>query len=424
MRPLFTAIKGSLAGGPRRPVNGGAVHGRAVHGRPVRRGLSALVTSLLVLAGIPILAIGPEASTAMAYRRPITRTRTATHAVKGARSHKKKPAVRTRKLTTANSVPAKPTPIKSTPTKPAAPASSASPGMAVGVATYSTDEFAVIAAAGIRNVRMDRPSAGAVELARSYGIEVLPIVDYGFSDLSGNPDPYYPPLPQNRAAWAKRMVDIWRNMSKPPQVFEVWNEPWLARFWQPGPDAAGYLALVKAFAAEAWKVWPNAVILVSADDGEEAASFRGQLLAADTTRFLADPRIHPTTHNYIGPRTPGQTTEQPCRWDLLRYACAYADFKAHGNPNPTVWVTEFGWESDTSAAGYSFFGAVTEQQQATYTVEALNTFRRSGQVAAAYSFILTRDEPWNYNWLYPDNRPKPVVGAVKTYLAGLPASGG
>ncbi|HTN84166.1 MAG TPA: hypothetical protein VL242_10785, partial [Sorangium sp.] len=74
---------------------------------------------------------------------------------------------------------------------------------------------------GVRHVRMDQPSADKIELARQFGIEVLPIVDYGIPELSGRDDDKYPPLPEHRDAWAKRMVDVWRGMEDPPRVFEV-----------------------------------------------------------------------------------------------------------------------------------------------------------------------------------------------------------
>ena len=266
-------------------------------------------------------------------------------------------------------------------------------------------------------VRWDRPDASTIDLARTQGIEILPLADYGFTDLSGVNDEKYPPLPQNRAAWSKRMVDIWRGMKNPPKVLEVWNEPWLSQFWKPKPDPKGYLELVKAFANEAWAVWPNATILVSADEGsEDYEAFRKDLLAADTTNFLNDPRIHPTTHNYVQAQTPQEQTSIPCKWALTRYECAYRDFKAHGHPNPMVWVTEFGWESNTPSPGYSSFGAVTEQQQATYTVQAFDIFRKSGMVQAAFSYFIARDHSWNYNWLTPDNKDKPVVGAFRSYM--------
>lgn len=285
-----------------------------------------------------------------------------------------------------------------------------------GVCAYLESDFPIYRSLGIKHLRMDHPDAGLIERARTFGIEVLPIADYGFEDLSGN-DWRYPPLPQNRGEWARRMVDKWRGMKNPPKVIEVWNEPWVSGFWMPGPDAPAYLELVKAFAREAWAVWPNLTILVSADTDSAPAGylFRDELLRADREKFLNDRRILPTTHNYVQSRYPLEVTAKPCTWDLKRYECAYDAFKAHGHPDPQVWITEFGWESQT-AGGNTSFGDVTEQQQADYVNEALQIFRSSGKVAKAYGFMLRSDDPWNYNWLRPNNSQKPVCGTIKQLL--------
>jgi hypothetical protein len=288
-------------------------------------------------------------------------------------------------------------------------------GEFTGACAYAKEDFPTLQALGVKNARWDRPSAAIIEAGRGYGVEVLPIADYGFPDLSGQSDYKYPPLPQHRAEWARRMVDTWRAMPNPPRVIEVWNEPWHKAFWPPKPDAAAYLELVKAFAREAWAVWPQVTLLVSADEGDGTYAFRDELLKADTAGFLNDRRILPTTHNYVEGRTPTTVTGQPCSWDLDRFECAYSAFKAHGHPDPKVWVTEFGWESNT-AGGTNAVTPVSEAMQASHTTDALRLFRSSGKVAKAFAFFLKRNDPWNYNWLRPDNTQKPVCNAVKTLI--------
>jgi hypothetical protein len=289
---------------------------------------------------------------------------------------------------------------------------------AVGVCAYRPSDFSRISRAGIRHVRMDRPSAGLIAYARSFQIEVLPVAVYGYADLSGTNDANDPPLPEHRAEWAKRMVDLWRGMGTPPKRFEVWNEPWNQAFWDGQPDPAAYLELVKAFAAEAWAVWPTASLLVSADSGmSEYPTFRKDLLAADTTGFLNDRRIVPTTHTYVQTRAPSAVSGNPCAYDLRRFECTYQDFKAHGHPDPRIWITEFGWESNTPNPSFSEFGAVTEDEQADYTIGALELFRSSGMVAGAYAFLFRTDANWSYNLLRPDNTDKPVVDRLRQYLA-------
>jgi hypothetical protein len=292
-------------------------------------------------------------------------------------------------------------------------------GAFTGVCAYKESDFPALQAIGVENARMDYPSAATIEKARTYGIEVLPLANYGIPELSAEPgqnDDKYPPTAANMAEWSNRKLDAWRSMQHPPKVIEVWNEPWNSGFWKPQPDAAAYLSLVKAFAKEAWSVWPRVTLLVSADTVYPDEKFRDALLAADTTGFLNDPRILPTTHNYVEGRSPAQTTSEPCSYDLNRYDCAYTAFKSHGHPNPLVWVTEFGWESNTSG-GTNSVTPVTEAVQAQYTVDAIRLFRASGHVAKAFAFLFKANDPWNYNWLRPDDSQKPVCQSVKTLIA-------
>jgi hypothetical protein len=139
----------------------------------------------------------------------------------------------------------------------------------VGVCAYRPTDLDLIASLGVKHVRMDNPSAATIDLARSKGLEVLPIADYNpWTDTrpaGASSDKYLPDTDAKRQLWAQRMVAQWAGMASPPKVLEVWNEPWLTGFSEDGINAASYLALVKAFAAEAWKVWPGATILVASD---------------------------------------------------------------------------------------------------------------------------------------------------------------
>ena len=153
-------------------------------------------------------------------------------------------------------------------------------------------------------------------------------------------------------------------------------------------------------------------ILVCADTvgAGETGEFlwRDGLLSADTTGFLADPRVFPTTHNYCKTYSPDlHYSEPPEWWDFDRYEYAYDDLKAHGHDDPKVWVTEFGWRTGNVEK------AVPEATQAQFTVRAFEKMRGSGKVERAYSFCYSTNSTWPYNWLRLDNTEKLVVAAVK-----------
>jgi hypothetical protein len=251
-----------------------------------------------------------------------------------------------------------------------------------GLCAYRTTDFDLIASLGVKHVRMDNPSAATIDLARTKGLEVLPIAGYcPWPDLNGGKSSHTPPLAPLVPTWAKRLVDQWRGMTNPPKVFEPWNEPW--NFWDIPKDPALYLAMVQAFAQEAWAVWPNATILVSADPnditlGGVKIHWRDALLAADTGKFLTDPRIQPTVHIYCGSAAPDARSSNPCQWDFDRYNCVRDAFKAHGHPNPVPWPTELGWETSTAGGRPERTDLVTEQQQADYTIAAFKKLATAG----------------------------------------------
>jgi hypothetical protein len=264
----------------------------------------------------------------------------------------------------------------------------------VGVCAYRDVDASLVAGLGVRHARMDNPSAAELTQWRAAGVEVLPLATYcPWPDLNGGQDDKHPPTPANHAAWATRVVDRYRSMGNPPAVLEFWNEPWLTNFWEPGPDAPAYLALFKAFSAAVWAWRPETVILVSLDtSGSGGYAWRKNLLAADTTKALCDPRVKWTTHNYVEGRGPTTVTPSPCSWDLDRYRCASVDALAHGMGR-TGWVTEFGWTrlaTDTPPG-------VGEATQADYIEQALHIFKDSGLVERAYLFCAKSNDPWSYD---------------------------
>jgi hypothetical protein len=264
--------------------------------------------------------------------------------------------------------------------------------------------------AGIRHARCDWPSAARVTAAKNAGIQMLPIACYshGYASISHAP-------PTNMTGWLDALKRDYAGAWQSPPAVEIWNEPWHKEFWQPTPNPAGYMNLVQQAAQALWSVNPRCIIVVSADNNGHTNTsgttlWRKNVIAADTTGLLKDPRVRPSTHNYCEGRTPTTVTSNPCAWDLDRWKCAYADYKTHGHPNPQVWVTEWGWEVNE---GTHYFGTVTEAQQRDYIVQGIRMMQQSGIVERAFCFYLQTSNVWSYNWLDLSNQPRDVCAAVK-----------
>jgi len=287
--------------------------------------------------------------------------------------------------------------------------------------------LSLISSKGVYNDRFDIGglSKTSLDAARAAGESVIPIIAYNpYSDLrSGTSDKYAPDTTARRTTWSQRMMQTVTSIySTPPEALEVWNEPWGPGFWAQGPNAADYLDLVHQFSLVAWATpgYANMKILVSCDPGW--GGWCDQLIAADTNKYLNDPRMFPTVHPYCNDRSPDYhsgTTQAQKDYDCDRYKFTYNIWKAHGAADPKVWITEFGWVSLTpgsKAIGNEGPG-ISEQLQSDYTVEFYKNAMASGQVAKAYSYMLSNcSETWSYNWIRPDCSDKPVVPAVKSLI--------
>jgi hypothetical protein len=289
--------------------------------------------------------------------------------------------------------------------------------------------YPAVKSLNILRVRSDMPNLSKFTAAKTNGIKILPILCYcEYGDLNGGHDGFsndkYAPLAQYVGEWARRkLATLKANCgAEIPEAIEVWNEPEWTWAWKPAPSASTYYKMVVETAKQAWAIWPNVKILVSSNPmySDNLREWRTELLSYDTSKLLADPRIHPTTHNYCQTKPP--TFRWPTddhKWGSFqtRYEDAYNDYKAHGHPDPKVWVTEFGW-STYPRTGEPLVDQypVTLEQQRDYTVEAIKIAAASGKVEKMYSFLYRSNEPWNYNWMYPDNTPKLVGAAVKAAL--------
>jgi hypothetical protein len=87
---------------------------------------------------------------------------------------------------------------------------------------------------------------------------------------------------------------------------------------------------------------------------------------------------------------------------------------------PRLWVTDFGWAAGPATdQAYSFANSVTRDAQAEWTVRALEVLRGSGEIGAAFLWLLD-GAPSNPNnplsmWSMVDQdwNPYPVYSAVQ-----------
>ena len=180
-----------------------------------------------------------------------------------------------------------------------------------------------------------------------------------------------------------------------PQVsaWEVWNEPNLAVFFQPQPDAAKYVLLLKACYAEIKRVQPQDIVLGGALSGYGAynqqgadgtlnpISFLERMYAAGARGHFDALSHHPYEWGF------GTSFHPASSWSNLAdtNVSLRSLMIANGDGEKKIWATEWGGPTDR----------ISEQRQADLIREAFPKWRAYPWAGPLFVYQL-RDEPGDW----------------------------
>jgi aryl-phospho-beta-D-glucosidase BglC (GH1 family) len=275
----------------------------------------------------------------------------------------------------------------------------------------------------------------AIDKARAAGINVLaPIADgvpYWASadptkhtDTSGKHwDKFYKPRSfADYASFAKRIVT--RYKAKGVHAYEVWNEPNYVRFWPSGPNAADYVAMLKA-AYPAIKAADPSATVVTGGLSRNDYPFVDAMYAAGAKPYFNALAVHPYTsadplYCWNDPGTNKPSIDAFCGIESVRSVMV-----AKGDSAKSIWLTEFGWSTASGlTAGVS---ETLQAQRLTAAYRKMDTYAYVGK-AFWYNF---RNNWWqnndpndveaNYGLLRVDFSPKPSYTAFQN-VSTLPAA--
>ncbi len=232
------------------------------------------------------------------------------------------------------------------------------------------------------------------------GLQPLFILDYGNALYDGGLSPH---TDEGRAAFARFAATAARHYRGQAILWEIWNEPNLARFWFPDPNATDYGRLALTTARAMHRADPAAMVIAPAVVGFPWDFWRtiGQL---GTLQQLNAVSVHP--YGLVRPED-----AQPHYRTLRRLLSQL---------NPT-------WDLPiiASESGYSTLtGGMTEQTQAAYVT-------RYWLVGMANDIPLSIWYDWRNNGTNPaeleenfglvrhDFTPKPAYQAAQTLLSTL-----
>jgi polysaccharide biosynthesis protein PslG len=281
----------------------------------------------------------------------------------------------------------------------------------------------------------------SLPLAADYGLKVaLSVVtapDWA-REQGVNLDQHGPPA--DSADYANFVTTMMERYPGMIHAIEVWNEQNLDREWTStrGLSAANYVELLRTTAQAVKQVDPGVIIISGAlsptggwtePDGRVSALddfvYLDQLIAAGMLNYTDCVGVHHNGYN-IGPSVawnnvandPNASFRGPFdnphhSWSFYSTVRTYADkIELDGSDQP-LCITEFGWASTEDLEGFppgfEFANDNTLEEQAEWTIEALDNMREWGTVWLAFI--------WNFNYAPQagweptnDNVPYSMIG--------------
>jgi polysaccharide biosynthesis protein PslG len=248
--------------------------------------------------------------------------------------------------------------------------------------------------------------------ARAAGQKIIVSVSGSPQWASGSTNEQTPP--RDPADYADFMRFVAQRYGQYVDAWEVWNEENIQRFWSTGPNAAQYVALLKAAYPAIKAADPTSKVVFGGTSLNDYPFIEAAYAAGAKGSFDVM-----ATHPYACASPESISRYSNGRMTIGSFP-AYREVRAtmlaNGDDKP-IWFTEFGWASSTQQCG------VSEATQADYLTRAYRLIEQDPyvQVATWYEF---RNNFWSgdantvedsYGLTKTDFSPKPAYQAFKDY---------
>ena len=269
----------------------------------------------------------------------------------------------------------------------------------------------------------------AVNDAKARGVKVLMVVHRSPAWASGGRGGNSPPTdPRTFGAamggFAQKVpgVDAW----------ELWNEEDDSTFWASGANPGKYAAMVKAAYPAIKAVQPNDVVVTGGTVGNDF-DFIEALYAHGIKGSFDAVGVHTDTACLVNGPDEHYRDEQGRigRYTFTGYREVHRVMAAHGDGAKPIWMTELGWNTQSTAPGSCSTGmwagqkplGVSEERQAALLTEAYRCLAADPVIGVALWFGL-QDIPdstfaGGYGLYRLDGSAKPSATAFKALAGGI-----
>ncbi|MCS0627738.1 cellulase family glycosylhydrolase [Telluria mixta] len=251
-------------------------------------------------------------------------------------------------------------------------------------------------------------------------IKILGLIAYtpGWAN-GGQASKFFPPTnPQTFANFAAFLTTRYGNAGV--AAWEIWNEPNLVQFWNPGADPAGYAQLLKQTYGAIKKQNPRTLV-VSGGLGQPSTS-GGNMEARLFLQLLYGSGAAPYfdavgNHPYTAPQLPLDSSSNNWAQMFSTSTSFRSIMSQYGDDKKKIWITEYG----APTSGTNVWGTtVSEDRQASMVTQTLS-------LAASYTWTGptfwynykdfcapgSSDSECYYGMVRSDGSPKPAFNAYR-----------
>ena len=265
-----------------------------------------------------------------------------------------------------------------------------------------------------------------VDLAEKYDLEIIARLDrppaWTRRDNSLREAP-----PDNFADYGDFVKAVVSRYKGRIHYYQLWNEPNIYPEWGNRPvDPAAYVELLKIGYRAAKEADPNVYVL-SAPLAQTLEKSPMNLSDIDYLERMyehgAKDYFDILFANAYGFNLPPEDPPDPNVLNFSRFVLLREVMERHGDGNKPVWFNEFGWNAapKDSVREASKWGSVTEEEQANYTVRAIEMARSKWNWTGVFCIWYFRqdghirsDSPeYYFRMVDPGFTPRLVYNAVK-----------
>ena len=267
--------------------------------------------------------------------------------------------------------------------------------------------------------------------AKARGIKVLMIVGRTPAWASGGKSAIAPP--DDPANFGRFMGELARRIAA-VDAWELWNEQDGSEFWLGGPQPGVYAEMIKAAYPAIKAAQPQDLVVTGGLIGNDM-DYLQQLYDHGAQGYFDAVGVHTDTAcltnspDFIYRDEKGRIGQ----YTFTGYREVHAVMSRHGDGAKPIWMTELGWNTQSSAPGSCSVGmwkgtkplGVTEEEQARFLTQAYRCLAADPFVQTALWFGV-QDIPASahaggfglYRW---DKSAKPAAAAFKALDGGIAA---